>query len=658
MFFNEDKNIAFYNNQALDTYHEIIVSFDYARYSKNGIPSGGFSVSFYRSSFDRPRGGGPDFSLGYLPNKQSEYCRLGGYPGLEGAMLAVGFDSIGNFSVATDQYNGLSRPTPNTVTIRQGFEENYNYVSTSKNLINTPIRFKIADEIQDDSQIKWKSVRIIISNGFTQIKVQVKEEWQKDFFTVLESRVGVKARDAVKAAIISTTNDNDTEFDIRNFNVAGFPGTPKVERFGGCLQIDNLFGYSDGNTIVTGNDFIAAPINGDINIYKLKNSRFEVDQVLSETTGMLLLGGSNKFLFGGLKNSTSVVIYYNNENKFFRSQEINIYEDARDLPNGERYIDFPVCAHTDDSTCAIGNNRYVSIYDYFGNTSDGSIFGTWIYTQSLFDELTGGLGASLRVEDDKLLAGSLNSFVNFYTYDGAEWVLDSTIFSPYSGNEYARFGASLALRKNDLIIGAPYEFKRRYTTVGQGEAYHYYYSLNPETNTRRWRKIMDIGNFFLINTPGGNFGTHLEMKGNNLIISAPYENYLEPPSQVFEDIPNCGRVYFFRKTGSGIFTQSNIVAPGAEFARPYFLYGRFVGLFDNYIGVSIAQSVPGAGKLPSEINFINIDCTFPTPPIHIPIPADSISLVDNAGYAIDIETLTLMQLISASTFYTQNDLTG
>jgi hypothetical protein len=654
MFFNEDKNIAFYNNQALDTYHEIIVSFDYARYSKNGIPSGGFSVSFFRSSFDRPRGGGPDYSLGYLPNKRSEYCKLDGYTGLEGAMLGVGFDSIGNFSVATDQYNGLTSPTPNTVTIRQGFEENYNYISTSKNLINTPIRFKIADEIMDESQPTWKSVRIIITNGFTQIKVQVKEEWQKEFYTVLESRVGVKERDAVKAAIISTTNDTDTEFDIRNFNVAGFPGKPKVERFGACLQNDILFGYSEGNNIVTGNDFIAAPINGDVNIYKLKNSKFVVDQVLSETASMLLLGGSNKFLFCGLKNSQSVVVFYNNENKFFRSQEINLYEDIRDLPNGDRYIDYPVCASTDDSTCAIGNNRYVAVYDYFGNTSDGSIFGTWIYTQSLFDELTGGLGASVRVEEDKLLAGSLKSFVNFYTYDGAEWILDSTIFQPYSGNEYARFGASLALRKNDLIIGAPYEFKRRYTTTGQGEVYHYYYSLDRETNERKWKKIMDMGNFFLIDTPSGNFGTHLEMRGNNLVISAPYENYLFPPSQVFEDIPNCGRVYFFRKTGSGIFTQSNRISPGDEKARPYFQFGKFVGLFDTNIGIAISQSMPGAGQLPSEINFINLDCTFPTPPSHIAIDPDSMSLVDNAGYVIDIETLTLMQLISASTFYTQN----
>ena len=98
MFFNEEKNIAFFNKQSLDTYHEIVVSFDYARYSRENVPTGGFALTFFRSNFDKPKGGGPGFALGYLPSDETDYCKLDGYRGLNGAVLGVGFDLNGRFA--------------------------------------------------------------------------------------------------------------------------------------------------------------------------------------------------------------------------------------------------------------------------------------------------------------------------------------------------------------------------------------------------------------------------------------------------------------------------------------------------------------------------------------------------------------------------------
>jgi hypothetical protein len=663
MFFNEDKNIALFNRQSLDTYHEIVVSFDYARYSKDNLPTGGFGVVFYSGLFERPKGGGPDYCVGYLPSPKTDYCKLDGYPGLNGAILGVGFDLNGSFAKPGQTYNGINDLTLNSVTVRLGLEENYRYVSTSKNLLTTRANLLQAKQVFSDDEIEWNSVRIIISKGFTNIQVQVKKINDRHFVTVLDSTLPAKERDAVKVAITSTTTDDSTFFDIRNFNVAGFPGIPKRDKFDRCIQTNQLGGFSQGLTLVDGDDFVAVPNNGEIWIYKLQNSRFVVDQVLSDTAPLYLLGGNEKFLFARLdEETTQVVVYYYNENRFFRSQEFDLYDDVLDLPDNRRITAPPVAADTDNKTLAIGTGSEVILYQYAGNANQGSVFGTWQYFQTIVEEVSGGLplGHAVQVEDTKLLAGSKRGFVNFYLDNGTEFVFESTINDPVSGNYFSEFGTQISMQRNDAIIGSPNAFKLRYNSTGQGEAYHYFYSLNRQTGRRTWRKIMNIGNFFLIDSPGGNFGSSVRLKGNNLIISAPYENYLYPPDAFYEDNPNVGRVYFFRKAPNGIFTQGVVLAPEGRQVIPYSKYGMFVALFEDYIGSFVTQYTIGGTK-PSEVSFFNVDCVFPKPPVHIPIenpglgtsPFGSMDLINNAGYVIDMETLTYMQLLCApSSVYT------
>ena len=67
-----DKNIAAYNDQPLDTWHDIIISFDYARYNEFIPPTGGFAVVLFDSIIDKPRGGGPGKNLGYLPSDDTQ----------------------------------------------------------------------------------------------------------------------------------------------------------------------------------------------------------------------------------------------------------------------------------------------------------------------------------------------------------------------------------------------------------------------------------------------------------------------------------------------------------------------------------------------------------------------------------------------------------
>lgn len=664
MFFNEDKNFALSNKQSLDTYHEIVVSFDYARYNKKINPTGGFGVIFYSGLFETPKGGGPDYAVGYLPSPKTDYCKLGGYDGVNGAFLGIGFDLNGNFARAGQKHDGVNNVTPNSCSIRLGFEENYKLVATSKNLLYSRAGLKIATKIENNEEVEWNSVRVIINRGFTKVTVQMKREHEKFFYNILEAQIPIKQRDAVRVAITSTTTDDDTQFDIKNFNVAGFPGQPKRDRFGDCIQTYQLGGYSQGDRIVTGDDFVAVPSNGEILIYRLKDKTFRVDQTLADTAPLRLLGGSNKFLFARLgDSSTQFVVYYNNDSKFFRSQDLDLFEDVRDLPEDRRIEDSPICADTDEKTLAVGTGKEVVLYSYISNVNQSSIFGTFQYFQTVVEELSGGLpiGTAVQVEDAKLLAGSERGFVNFYLDNGTEFIFEQTISDPVSGNYYSGFGTELSMLRNDLIIGSPNAFKLRYNSTGQGEAYHYFYGLDRQLGKRRWRKIMNIGNFFLIDTPGGNFGTSIQLKGNNLIISAPYENYLYPPDAFYEDLPNCGRLYVFRKQENGIFTQGVQLAPDGPKAEAYAKFGRYVGLYDTYVGVTITPYTIGAGK-PSEVSFFNLDCIFPKPPEHIPMesPAPgfvvprfgSIDLVDNSGYMIDMETYTYMQLLcSPSSIY-------
>jgi len=650
MFFNEDKNIAFFDRQPLDTYHEIVVSFDYARYNYKNTPTGGFAIVFFESSFQKPRDGGPDFALGYLPSDKVDYCKLEKYKGLNGAVLGIGFDLNGNFGLKNYTYDGTNTPTPNSVSIRLGVQDNFKYITTSKNLLNTPYAIKVGEQINSSDEIKYNSVRVTITNGFTKIIVQIKDAKSKSFYTVLDTNIPLKERNAIKVALTTTVVDETTFFDVKNFNVAGFPGEPRKPKFEDCIQNINLGGYSQGGTIVSEEDFFAVPINGDIQIYRLEGSNFNITQTLAESSDLVLLGGSDKFLIANYKDTTQIAIYYNNNNTFFKTQEIDVAIDSLALEDPSSYFfDPPICADTDNNFLAIGNGKQVIIYDYSFNQSAFN-FGTWFYTgQTIIDPISGGLGVSVQVEKQRLLVGSSVGAVKFYTFNGFEFIDQQTIFDPVTGNPYSGFGASLSLQNNDLIIGAPRAFKVRYPTVGQGEAYHYYYSLNRETGKRAWRRIMNIGNFFRIDSPAGEFGSSVKIQGNNLIVSAPFENYHNPPSLIFENIPNCGRVYLFQKSTAGLFSTAKAIAPFVDEARPYSFYGKYVGLIDNDVAASITAYTPGG--FPSELNFFNINCVFDVPPEHLPISNQSIALVDNAGYVIDIETLTNMQLLCAFNTY-------
>jgi hypothetical protein len=213
-----------------------------------------------------------------------------------------------------------------------------------------------------------------------------------------------------------------------------------------------------------------------------------------------------------------------------------------------------------------------------------------------------------------------------------------------SGNPFNEFGYKIALQGNEAIISAPNEFRRNFNTVGHGEVYHYVLTTRRGSSGRQWRAAMELGSFYRLDTMAGNFGTSLAFLGNGLVVSAPYENYHYPPDFSYEKNPNAGKMYIFRKNSGGTFSQAAIVNPDPEKIVPNMYFGRYVGLFND---VGAIATVPYRDDLvQGEVGFFKIGCVFDVPPRHLEIPPESISLYDNSGYVIDIETFTNVTLIN------------
>jgi hypothetical protein len=646
MLFNQEKNLVAWNGEVLDTYHDIIVSFDYARYSTLDVPQGGFCVVFFETEQEVPIIGGPGSSLGYTPSNQKDYCYVKGYNGFVYGYLGVGFDINGEFGYNNGLVDGLLTPVPNSCTIRSSSEERYKHIATSRNLLYSPVPFLVAEKLTDEKDAKYKSVRVIISKAFTSIEVQIKNIEDRNFTTILSTKIPQRRRTGVKVGITNTMLDSFTKFDLKNFNVAGFPGFVTEPELRDCANIKPLNTNIQGRTMVSTNDFCAVPVGDGVILYEIRDSQLAIKQIIEEDEPIYLIGGNEKFLFLNKKETDEVDVYYKASNSFLKTQTISLCSDINDISLGE-VGDYPYCAATDNKSLAIGNKKHLFIYEYY---STSSTFGVFAFLQTITNNPSGDIGFSVQMDKGKLLTGggtprvdgTRNSFVSFYEYTGNSWndLPTQTFSSPNTGNIYNEFGSAIAIQGNEAIIGSPNEDRRGRTTLGHGEAYHYVYLRT----RKQWRPVMGLGNTYSIDSPAGNFGTSVAFLGNNCVISAPYENYLFPPDLAFENKPNCGRVYIFRKNRGGTFSQSSAIAPDFERAKEYMLFGRYVGLLGNRTAL---VAVPYNNILiNAELDSYKIGCVFDVPPDHKAIELDSISLYDKSGYQIDMETYTYLKLIN------------
>ena len=642
-----NKNIAIYNDQPLDSYSDCIVSFEYARYAIDGLPTGGFAVVFFDSIIDKPRDGGPGQSLGYTSSSIStDTCRLAGYRGLQGAILGIGFDSSGKFALHTDMVDGVSlsalKPQP-TIVVRDSNIFNYRLLynlSDNKTITDIPglENFTIDQTIALNEEPAYRAVRIIIGKQFSEITVQLKDDINEaDFITVFQITLSDINRRAFKVALTNTTDDPFTKFIVRNFNVAGFPGTIQTSQLiPDCVQIISQENYSPESKHGMGQEFVAVAVGNKIKNYTTDLNSYKLENTIYSGAGLTVLGQDDKTLICKANNSTEVILLKYLGQKLAKVASISTPDDSEPVSADIDNNVLAFCTKADEDNNKTGG---LYIYNFIENSLDPSLLGTWTLYQTILPNfvLSGvGIGCSLDLSGENLIVGNYNQYVHAFQKSSAQvWEFHSNIFSPMSG--VTRFGYTLGLDGRDLLIGAPYSEKVSYSNLGQGEVYHYYLSKS----TNRWNLIMPLGEFYAINSIAGNFGTSIRLKGNTCVIGSPCEAYLLPDA-VYETV-NVGRTYVFNKTTDGLFTQATVLTPPSGIIEKNMFYGQSVNLYNNFASIV----APFTNKFTKSYVFVyNTECLFDAPPAHQPIPDCAIGLMDSSGYVIDLELETYMLNLS------------
>lgn len=630
-----NKNIAIWNDQALDLWHDIVVSFEYCRFNRDFPPTGGFCIAFFSGLVNMPHGGGPDYALGYNPSTNTEYCKRTGSAGLEGAFLGIGFDSAGEFGRKTTLVGGVTATNVNSFAVRNGTEENYGLIYNSPSINNIAAslnNFFIDEFLPNNEAPSYRAVRVVLTKNGTDLKIQLKQDANDELFTtVYRVELPESIRLNLRVALTNTTSDPKTEFKIRNFNVAGFPGDPTTQLIDSCSQHifqPGIMEFDKLNVLPVGKEYVTAPFQGNLITYTTDSVKYIPKNTLYGN--IKLLGDDNNSIVGAYVNAPTVNIYR------YLGQKL-VLTDVIDTPDQE----FPLSADIDGNSlvfCTSGNAGTVFIYEYIVDINSPAV-GTWELQQTIkaIDIDRGnGLGNQAAINGDNLFVSNINEIVHAFQRNiFGQWVELQTITCPNSG--ITKFGASLDIRGRDAVIGAPYSKKPEFNTTGEGEVFHYYLS----SNTNHWSCIMSIGNFYTLNTVAGNFGQSVKLNENSCIIGSPGEMWAD--NDVKEDIPNAGRAYVFRKTDNGYFTQGTVLYPASSFLTKYLFFGQAVNMYDKYAFVASPYWYSDIIRdQKSYISIFDTSCVFAAPPLHLPVPTRAIDLLDRGGYTISFKNDTYL----------------
>lgn len=632
---DSNKNLAAWNEQALDTWHDIVISFEYCRYNTSIAPTGGFAVVLFNAFVNMPHNGGPGYALGYNPSSVTEYCKLRGYGGLDGAFVGVGFDSLGEFAKNTDRVDGTASISPNSFAVRGGVEEDYRLLYNSSDIqyLNEQLsNFTVDEFISSPNDASFRAVRIILTENCTLLTVQLKEDYNNDeFVTVKRLSLPQKLRTSVRVGITNTTNDPDTMFKIRNFNVAGFPGETVATLISDCSQDIRQNYVMDIKTLPVGQEFVSVPLNGSILTYTTNGAQYRLKN--TAYGNLKILGDDGRNVLITSLDRPIIDVYR------FLGEKL-VYTASINSPDST----IPVCGDIDSNTlvfCTTAGGGNVYVYTYNNNVDVAENLGTWELSQTInYTQipLGFGLGTSIALSEGNMLIGNNNSYVHALQYNNLNtWAPLQTITCPYTGTSL--FGYALDIQGRDAIIGAPNVSKPKFGYTGEGEAFHYYLS----NNTNQWGAIMGISNFYNINTLAGNFGESVRIKNNYCIVGSPGEMWLKDPTYWPEDQPNVGRAYVFRKTDQGFFSQGTVLYPSSAIKCDYLFFGKAVNMYDRYAFVA---SPFYSGELYREnksfLSIFDTGCFFASPPAHLAVPLSAIDIIDDSGFVISFDNNTYL----------------
>jgi len=634
------QNIAIYNDQQLDLWSDIIVSFEYERYAYNTSTTGGFAVVFFNSIVDLPRGGGPEYSLGYTSNTRAEYCSKGGYSGLQAAFLGIGFDNKGLFGAEIDGHNGIPLSELNqvpTITVRGGVAEDYNVLNTFNlnglSAYSNASTFTIDQSASSTGTIFKRSVRIILKNNATNLLVQLKNNPDTEQFdTVIDMQLPEKARTALRVALTNTSSNNITKFNVLNFNTAGFPGVTSTQKLDQCSDVivQKSFGLKNSE-LCAGNEYVTTSLPNKVVTYTTDTVKYNLKNIIYTGSGIKITGSSGDYVVGIYENKPLVAVYKYLGEKLAKNFLITTPD------NG-----IPTWADIDMNTGTLAlMTRSVSgvvyVYNYTSESMDQvkigkfNLFQTIPYSPAVHGD--SGFQDKLKISGKNLIITGGNEKVHTYRKDiSTLWTYGQKLSATIAANFITGFGEEIAVSGDHLLVGAPQSQKLAIPEPTQGEVYHYAYS----TIENKWNLVMALGSFYGLNTPLGTFGSTIAFEDDTCVVGSPGEEYRIDENN---SIINVGRIHLFRKSAGGVFSQGASISPEDNYIEANSFYGTKVAIYDGYVFV-LSPFTEFYKK--SYITAYNLDCKFKLPPPQINIPACALITFDNRAFILDSITGTYM----------------
>lgn len=208
------------HDASLNAYQDIVWSLQYALCGANDA-QGGFCTFLYDASVATLTGGGIGASLGYAPS--SGYNAFASISGLSGAMLGIGFDTLGLFAASGNGKNsGVAPNNVASLTIRTGSTFAYlttialsaldsSYALMSSALAYEVLRFRLHSA--------GSFIEIAHFNG-NEYKILL------DFPVSLNVATSSFCKVGVSYAAPLCGNAPAAKFAIKNFHVEGFDVAP------------------------------------------------------------------------------------------------------------------------------------------------------------------------------------------------------------------------------------------------------------------------------------------------------------------------------------------------------------------------------------------------------------------------------------------------
>ena len=362
-----------------------------------------------------------------------------------------------------------------------------------------------------------------------------------------------------------------------------------------------------------------------------------------------LVVGAPHSLVGTFNNDAAIYIYSkDNDNNWGNEQKINtpgdgifnwfgysvsvagntiitgsLFDDEQANNAGAAYVyevdgngqwNFKQKLVADDATPSLffGNTVYVSS-DHIAVQTNGTLAGNtesavymfekdntgnWYFTQKIEPNTTApsdSFGSSISMYGDYLVLGnpsysessSSQGAVHIYKKNAAGIWADATVLTAPDAMEYDRFGHSVSLYENTLVVGAPYT-----DAFGENSGVVYVYELDGNGNWNIEAEILapEEQDF-------ASFGISVQIHKNRFIVGAFSQ---------FNLIIN-GAAYTYTRTGGGEWTAEETYM--AFDTSPYDDFGQDVCLHSNSIAIS-ARFHDGNGENSGAVYVHMEDCSF------------------------------------------------